>query len=293
LTAPLTADAQLVMTFEAMTSALTSLATALRSSTLPLWVPLTDQEQAANLDPRQKAIDLYCDIWHADQGDGRRTRSCHGLIASDPALLAAAADANLAKSAFRQSLAVLKKERQTDQKKTPDDLLEPLNQRPNALREALEHKGLARLHLKQCYRLIPAVPRQPERVGFNWYTSGRSIKRITLDQAQQMLLRLGIDKPHVQLQLDRLQRLSPDTSLAQIQQQAPLMRANLSYPTAPLRQAMNLSLPLLFGYDPEQPFPEHNSPSLIAQAQRSRQIRSDSRIDLEPFLASLRIHLYR
>jgi hypothetical protein len=56
---------------------------------------------------------------------------------------------------------------------------------------------------------------------------------------------------------------------------------------------MNLSLPLLFGYDPQQPFPAHNDPSLVPQSQRQRQIRSDCRIEPTPFLPSLRLHLYR
>jgi len=279
------AHAELVIRFEELLEKLSLFAGLLSRSTLPLWVPLTEQELSANLDSRQKAITLYCDLWHQDHGDGRRTRSCHGLIAADAQLLTAAEDVNQAKTAFRILLAEFKEETTT--------LLETLGQRSQAVREALGSKGLARLHLKQCYRLIPVVERQPLRVGLNWYTSGRSIKRISVDQAQQLLLRMGVDKTHVQLQLDKLNRLNSDCPLAQIQPQAPLMRANLRYQKAPLRQAMNLSLPLLFAYDPQQPFPEHNTPSLAPQMERLRQIRSDSRIDPEPFLPSLRIHLYR
>ncbi|MFT5721824.1 MAG: hypothetical protein ACI9W6_002140 [Motiliproteus sp.] len=284
MTTPVYPHAQLVVNFEALVKSLAELAARLRESALPLWVPLTEQEQAVNLDPRHKAIELYCDLWHQDGGDGRRTRSCHGLIAADAALLAAADQVNQAKTDFRLTLALLKTE--------PKTALESLGRRPNSLREALGYKGLARLHLKQCYRLIPRVERQPQRVGLNWYTSGRSIKRISVDQAQKLLLRIGIDKPHIQVQFDKLQRLNGDCPLAQIQQQAPLMRANLRYESSAERQAMNLSLPLLFGYDAQRPFPEHNSPSLTPETERQRQIRSDCRIDPEPFLPSLRAHLY-
>ncbi|MFT6916380.1 MAG: hypothetical protein ACJAWL_002715 [Motiliproteus sp.] len=288
MTTPVYPHAQLVVHFESLIGSLAELADRLRASTLPLWVPLTEQEQAANLDPRHKAIELYCDLWHQDGGDGRRTRSCHGLIAADAALLAAADRVNQAKADFRLTLAMLKTELNTE----PKVALESLGRRPNALREVLGYKGLARLHLKQCYRLIPSIERQPQRVGLNWYTSGRSIKRLSVDQAQKLLLRIGIDKPHIQVQMDKLQHLSGDCPLAQIQQQAPLMRANLRYENSAERQAMNLSLPLLFGYDAERPFPEHNSPSLTPETERQRQIRSDCRIDPEPFLPSLRIHLY-
>ena len=292
----------LVDRFEAMVTALSALAQQLRDSALPIWLPLSEQEQAGAADPRQKAVELYCDLWPRDGGDGRRTRSCHGLIAADPPLLALAQRANQAKDDFRQALSVLKQQLSASEKSTTetatakqqtDQLLARLNQRPNTLRQALGHKGLARLHLKQCYRLIPSVDHHPQRVGLNWYTSGRSIKRFSQQQAQQALARMGLDKPHIQLQLDRLNQLNADTPLAQVQQQAPLMRANLTFDRAPFRQAMNLSLPLLFGYDPQLPFPAHNDPSLVPQSVRQRQIRSDCRIEPEPFLPSLRLHLYR
>lgn len=307
---------ELVSCFNQLTQALTELAQQLRASTRPLWIPLTEQEQAGAVDPRNKAIELYCDLWHHDDGDGRRTRSRHGLIAADDQLLIAATNANLAKMAFKQAVADLKKDlaaNANDARSLPTlpTLLAQLNEAPNSLRQSLGHKGLSRLHLKQCYRLIPTTEQHPLRVGLNWYTSGRSIKRITPLQAQQMLVKMGQDKPHIQLQLDRLNQLSADTPLAQVQQQAPLIRANLSYdpngshPTnvsadnaavpkkPPLRQAMNLSLPLLFRYDPQLPFPDHNQPSLAPQAERQRQVRSDCRIEAEPYLPSLRLHLYR
>ncbi|MEH6650700.1 MAG: DNA replication terminus site-binding protein [Motiliproteus sp.] len=313
--APSYPHAELVSCFNRLTQALSELARQLHASTLPLWLPLTDQEQTDNIDPRNKAIELYCDLWYRDDGDGRRTRSCHGLIAADDQLLAAAVSANQAKTAFRQAIADLKRDlaNSVNNKQAPtvlSGILAHINAPTNSLRQSLGHKGLSRLHLKQCYRLIPTTAQHPVRVGLNWYTSGRSIKRITPKQAQQMLVKMGQDKPHIQLQLDRLNQLSADTPLAQVQQQAPLMRANLSYDLSTAyqasdsddsiktqrktlrRQAMNLSLPLLFRYDSRLPFPDHNQPSLTPQAERQRQIRSDCRIQAEPFLPSLRLHLY-
>ncbi|RDE24275.1 DNA replication terminus site-binding protein [Motiliproteus coralliicola] len=276
--------AELVEQFERLCDALSQLAQQLQVSELPLWVPLTEAERELTIDPRRKAIELYCDLWHQGDGDGRRTRSCHGLVAADPTLLQQAESVNQHKQALQRCLQGFKQQ--------PGELLEPLNQRPNSLRQALDHKGLARLHLKQCYRLIPTCTRQPDWVGFNWYTSGRSIKRISAEQAQQKLARMGIDKPHIQLQLDKLATLDANTRLAQVQTQAPLMRANLRFAQPPMRQALNLSLPLLFAHDDSLPFPEHNDPSLVPKTERSRRQRSDCLIETEPFLPSLRIHRY-
>ena len=277
----------LVAHYQQLIDQLEQLATQLADSPLPLWLPLSEAEQQQQLDPRTKAIELYCDLWHRGDGDARRTRSCHGLIAADPCLLQTAQAANQAKQQFRACLQSFKQDDQP-----LNELLEPAQQRAQGLRQALGHKGLSRLHLKQCYRLIPLVERHPTRVGLNWYTSGRSIKRISHQDAEQMLVKMGIDKPHIQLQLNRLAELGSTTTLAQVQTQAPLMRANLCFETMPQRQAMNLSLPLLFAYQPELPFPQHGTPSLEPQQQRQRKLRSDCRIEAEPFLPSLRIHRY-
>lgn len=275
----------LVTAFDQLTDTLAQLAERLRQSQLPLWVPLTDAESAAGITPRAKAISLYCNLWHDGNGDGRRTDSRHGLIAVDESLLPLIRQVNSAKQTFQQATRPFRQQQA--------GWRQQLQTRGAALRDALATKGLSRLHLKQCYRQLPLVERQPEHAGFNWYSSGRSIKRISVDDALEALRKMGIDKPHIAIQLQQLAQLPADTPLAQVQQQAPLMRCNLRFNTAPTRQALNLSLPLLYLADSDEPLPSHNQPALVPPEGRQRQVRSDCRLELEPFLPSLRIHRYQ
>jgi len=276
---------ELVTAFDRLTAQLTQLAEQLLSSDLPLWLPLTDSEQRAAIDPRRKAVALYCNLWHQGDGDGRRTDSRHGLVAIDALIAAQVERVNAAKQQFQTALGPFRAQ-QAEWRKA-------LQSRGTELREALASKGLTRLHLKQCYRLLPLEQRHPQRVGFNWYSSGRSIKRMTPEAVQQALLKMGADKPHISLQLAQLAQLAAHTPLAQVQQQAPLMRCNLSFADGAIRHAMNLSLPLLFLQQPGAPFPVYNEPPLAAPSGRQRQVRSDCRLEETPFLPSLRIHRYR
>ncbi|WP_210396325.1 DNA replication terminus site-binding protein [Motiliproteus sediminis] len=275
----------LVTAYDQLTAALARFANALHHSDHSLWVPLTDAEVAAGIDPRSKAIALYCNLWHSGDGDGRRTESRHGLVAIDDSLVPQVQEINAAKRHFQQATRPFSQQQAAWRKH--------LQTRGAELRDALATKGLTRLHLKQCYRQLPLVERQPEHVGFNWYSSGRSIKRVSLGAAQDALCKMGGDKPHIALQLKQLGQLPPDTPLAQVQQQAPLMRCNLRFATAPERQALNLSLPLLYVAHPGQPLPSHNEPPLTPPEGRQRRIRSDCRLEEEPFLPSLRIHRYQ
>lgn len=278
---------RLVEGFDVLSQRLSAFADLLAGSSLPLWIPLTDDETARGVTPRQRAIELYCDLWHRHAGDGRRTDSRHGLIGADDALLAAAAAVNEAKAEFESAVAAVRHE------KTPG-WQEALAERNSRLRDDLNRKGLGRLHLRQCYRRIPCLDRHPARVGFNWYSSGRSIRRIEAQEAYRALLKLDTSQPHIQIQLQQVGRLPPATALAKVQQQAPLMRANLSCESGETvaRGALNLSLPLLFRWDPARPFPQHNAPPLLPPEGRRRRVRSDCRIEPAPFLPSLRVHRY-
>lgn len=290
MTTPLPPQAELIRSYQRLVEELQGLATSLKQSVLPLWIPLTDTEKSLGLSAIDKAIEYYCDIWYQDNQDGRLTRSCHGLVAAAPQVLEQCQNVNFAKTQFKSIVQAIRSAPKGKQ------WITDLNQRTPQLRQDLNHKGLGRLHLKQCYRLIPIAPAHPYRAGFNWYTSGRSIRKVSASEIEQKLVKMGLDKPHIKLQFDLLRQLTSNTPLAQVQQQAPLMRANLRYSeqnSTQNRTAINLSLPLLFPWDSKRPFPEYNEPPLTPPDQRRRQVRSDCIIEEHPFLPSLRIHRYQ
>ena len=72
------------------------------------------------------------------------------------------------------------------------------------------------------------------------------------------------------------------------------MRANLFYDDgeSPLRQAMNISLPILFKAHNKKTLPQHNEPEIEAPTERQRAVRSDRKIEDTPFLPSIRVHRY-
>lgn len=232
------------------------------------------------------------DFWYRDGQDGRATRSHVGLVAADEALLARVSAANAAKADFAALLSRIRDE-------APGLIPEAkavLPFRHPALHDHLRGQGLARLHLKQCWRAIPVAEAPVARVRLAWYASGRSIKRLSVRDVEKKLLALDSEAPHVRIQLRKLAALPGDEPLAQVQTQAPLMRANLFF-REPLddgrtRRAMNVALPL-FVPAPDGRLPDHNTPPPHPPAQRTRARRSDERLEEAPFLPSLRVYRYR
>ncbi|WP_016913759.1 hypothetical protein [Vreelandella stevensii] len=232
------------------------------------------------------------DMWHQQAQDGRETRNYIGVIAADEALLKAFHDVNHAKQAISDWLRHIKQAHPT----ALSEARQRLPRRHPDLDSVLRQSGLARLHLKQCWRLIPLAEAPVARIRFAWYTSGRSIKRISVQEAEQKLLQLDTDAPHVRIQLRKLASLPSQEVLAQVQNQAPLMRANLFY-TEPLadghtRRALNVAMPLVVPA-PEGRLPDIKTPPQTAPIARTRAKRRDEKLESEVFLPSLRVFRYR
>ncbi|WP_081193265.1 DNA replication terminus site-binding protein [Halomonas sp. BC1] len=232
------------------------------------------------------------DMWHQQAQDGRETRNYIGVIAADEALLEAFHDVNHAKQAISDWLRHIKQAHPT----ALSEARQRLPRRHPDLDSVLRQSGLARLHLKQCWRLLPIAEAPVARIRFAWYTSGRSIKRISVQEAEQKLLQLDTDAPHVRIQLRKLASLPSQEVLAQVQNQAPLMRANLFY-TEPLadghtRRALNVAMPLVVPA-PEGRLPDIKTPPQTAPIARTRAKRRDEKLESEVFLPSLRVFRYR
>ena len=281
---------QLIESFDHIVQGSQALCVSLRQQNNPLWLPITEQEALIGLTPLQKALNFYQDFWYQNGQDGRETRSCFGLISANELQIKQAISINEHKEIFKQQVKLIQK----NNKQIWNEFRGQLAKRHDDLRNSLHLSGLTRLHLKQTWRAIPVIERTPSRVGFNWYNSGRSIQKITVEQAQQALLNLDQSGDHIQSQLSTLSHLASHTPLAKVQNLAPTMRANIFYEdnALPSRQAMNISLPILFKADEKNKLPPHNEPELIAPLTRKRAVRSDRRIEDEPFLPSIRVHRY-
>lgn len=236
------------------------------------------------------------DYWYQQGQDGRTTRPYIGLVAADQALIERAHEVNRCKQALAALIAQVRVQ-------TPEaiaDIKATLPFRHPLLHQHMKGAGLARLHLKQCWRQVPIAPAPVARIRMAWYSSGRSIRKVSVADAEKMLLQLDQNAAHVQLQRQRLAALQSNEPLAQVQAQAPLMRANLFY-REPLedgrtRQAMNVALPLFVPaaeQDGRCRLPHYNQPPAEPPEERTRTRRRDSAIEDEAWLPSLRIHRYR
>ena len=255
-----------------------------QASRLPAW---SFDRETADADWLRQAL---LDLWYADGQDGRVTRSYIGLVAADPVTCEAALALNQAKAEFSERLSVI---RQQSPQLIPE-IKARLPIRHSELNDHLGGAGLARLHLKQTWRALPIAEAPVERVRLAWYASGRSITRLSVAEVERKLMAFDTESPHIRIQLERLAGIPSSEPLAQVQRQAPLMRANLFYrdplPDGRLRRAMNAALPLLV---PQAQLPHHNLPPAQPPAERQRARRSDERLEDTPFLPSLRVFRYR
>jgi hypothetical protein len=276
--------------FDALVKQTLRLSNSLRTSKPALWLPLTELEIGQGISSIDKACVSLQDFWYQDGQDGRETRSCFGLIPATHEQIAMALEINEEKETFKYKIKALQKADKQQWLK----LRGQLGRAHPSLRESLRYSGLSRLHIKQTWRHIPVIDRTPIRVGFNWYQSGRSIQKISVKQAQDALLNLDTTSDHIQTQLSLLNKLSANTPLAKVQNLAPTMRANVFFDdnTTPSRQAMNVSLPILFKTSEDGKMPVHNEPDLLAPKERQRKVRSDRVIEDYPFLPSIRVHSY-
>lgn len=282
--------ARIEAAFDTQINAADEVIRAVRDENSPLWRLDGD---IADLQWLNQALQ---DVWYQDGQDGRVTRPYLGVVAAGPAVIERVAALNAAKECLAELLAELRE-------RYPDQLAELkaiLPFRHPGLNQHLRGDGLARLHLKQCWRRVPVAEAPVARVRFAWYSSGRSIQRVSVAECEALLMKLDTEAEHVRLQLKLLAGLPSDEILARIQPQAPLMRANLFYREPVMREdgelrtrrALNVSLPLFLPHD-DLRLPALNQPSPTPPSERTRARRGDVRIEDTPFLKSLRVHRYR
>ena len=264
--------------FARLASELSQLQQELLRQRPPHWLPLSAQEELIS-DSLTVLPSLITDLWYEN-----------GLVMITADIAEHIRRINNCKDAFKH--AVLKARSELSEVEWREEYGR-LGQ-PDGLRESLHFAGLSRVHLRQCYRHLPLLEHRPVKVGFSWYVNGRSIRKLSVAQAEQALLALGEDKPHIQVQLQKLHQLPAHTPLAQIQTLAPVVRANMVFADdAPQpRKAMNVPLPL-FIVDNGAGLPAFNEIDLLPPPGRTRRERSDQKIASEVFLPSLRVHLYR
>lgn len=276
-------DYQLFEHFEHMRRSISAFARSVDHYDSVHWIaPWSGSVRAPDLE------DLLLDLWYHEDQDGRETRLYPGLIALNHEQITLAAEVNLAKDRFRKAVQTIKDNDSVRWREIQGQLA----RRYQGLNDAMSREGLARLHLKQVFRHIPLVVKRPDRVGFSWYTSGRSIQRITKAEAYERLSQLNTESAHIRIQMERLASVPDTEPLARVQKQAPVLRANLVFADG-RRKSMNVSLPLLFPSQGINELPDFSVPPATPPNDRHRLVRSDNKLEEEAWLPSIRVHRYK
>jgi len=234
------------------------------------------------------------DLWYEDGQPGNYSRAHIGLVGANPEQLAQVAQVNLAKQRFAHAVQALRDISENALTLGREDL----NRRSIDKRKVLGYSALARLHLKQTYRRLPTPDERLLKVHFSWYSSGRSIRRVTVREAEQMLAAFhNQEAAHIKIQYQKLASIPDKEPLAAVRPQAPIMRINMFFETPNVdlktRKGMSVSMPLFVPLREGEPLPDFNVPDSHPPLERTRPVRVDTKIEEDPFLPSLHIHRYK
>lgn len=256
--------------FEGLQQAFQALSQAvLEDATLPTWIQ--EASCSSNTVARQFALTQMGLFEYLEHQEPRETVLCVGLIGSSPKTLQIVHHFNEAKLAFKKAILALRV----------------------AKIDPLKKMGFARLHLKQCYRTIPLLRKNPNKIRWTWAHT-RAIQRITVGEAILLLEKKGSDEGILQ-QIRRCSQLSPQTPLAIVQELAPHLRANIVYgdkETGYERQMIKAPLPIFFPANKITPLPDYKASKMKELKNEARVIRADTKIDPTPFLPAIRAHRY-
>lgn len=243
---------------------------------------------------RETAYQLISQLEYVENQAPREILVCAGFIGASHNTLEKARLLNEAKEAFKKTILNLKKAKISIKDEALNKAFNSaIKTRSDATASTLKKMGLARLHLKQCYRKIPILPAAPLKISWTWAHT-RSIKRISVDEAQSMLMKKTQDAG-INNQLSLLSQLPGDETLAIVQELAPHLRANILLPENgddKTRLMVKGPIPIFFPADTITQTPTFKPPAEKSLKNENRLTRKDARLDPKPFLPAIRAHRY-
>jgi hypothetical protein len=289
---------QVAESFEAMLCSLDELGEALLDeSALMAWV--MDSNGLFNFpdhfSAREKIIQILNQYEYLSSQAPREIIVCAGFVGASQETLKIITKLNDQKDEFKQNILALKKIKPSLHEDELTNSFKALLSHKRNLPTAsnLRKMGLGRLHLKQCYRKIPILNSAPLKISWTWANT-RSIKRITVLEAEKLLRKRNISDEGIVLQLKKLSSLPLNEPLAIVQDLAPHLRANLVMaPSEPRERIMVKGpVPIFFPASLNQPWPQFKPPKKKTPKDKARVIRNDVRLDPMPFLPAIRAHRY-
>lgn len=231
------------------------------------------------------------DLWYRFDEDAVTTRKYVGVVICDHKTMEAVKVVNERKDAFAESVRAMR-----ESTKDLNAFREAMSELCST-REELVKMGMGRVNLNQCYRHIHLFDDMPSKIQYSYSTRERSIRRVTIEEAQMELLSFnkGEQPPHIQIQLEKLAGLRPGTPLAVVRNLSTQIKVNLFYPSAamdddklmPITRKPGLPIFVLDnGCTPDIRFQRKN------KRKEDVKTRDDIRIESECFLPSISCHRY-
>lgn len=248
----------------------------------------------------ENAIASLTEIWHMDQGVKLAEV---GLISAPPVVVQAIQTLNDAKQVFKTSVVAIRKAGESGnhtimtavEKHMLLDGEKPSCRRSEDIREAMRITRLGRLDLLRCYRHARILEENLESISWTWARTHTSVEKITMEEAIKKAEQLPNEDSR-EITLNLLAAIPPGDTLIVRKQLNNQLRANLVWQENKERKRKavtisgivinpSINLPKMLWRD--DPGPRKESESI------DRLVRADSRINPEPYIQALNIHLYR
>lgn len=260
---------------------------------LPVWFePPLKLHVNLNSTTREQIFKFLSQLEYTNEQEPREILIGAGIVAASKTTIEQIDKINNTKLDFKTAILKLKNAKI---KISEPILIEKFNAilatRPDEVATNLKKMGLARLHLKQCYRQIPIIAK-PFKISFTWAHTN-SIEKIDKQEALELLQRHKIDKG-IEQQINKLKTLRDNESLAIVQVLAPHLRANLVFKNGinTTRKMIKGSVPIFYEDETGVKLPNFKPPSVEKSKDPHRLSRNDVKIEREAFLPAIRAHRY-
>lgn len=251
---------------------------------LPAWVSTAFPEDTLNLNlvTRRLVSDIYQTLNYVNELKSNETLKLPGFIGSSQATLDCAYTVNAIKTELEDILRSFSESRALGMKLRAD------------LKLYLQGEGFVRPHFKHITRSLPILTERPVLIGFSQSQSKGYFPRLSIREAEEKLLAYGEIHAHIQLQLNKLAKLTEpkDTPIFRVirEERHGIINANIKYASGS-RKSKRVSLPLLFPTEPQQPPPQWSINTPKGSQAHTTVVRSDTLYLGEPFLPTLHAYL--
>lgn len=223
-------------------------------------------------------------LFYQDDRDGRVTDQVQAVVIIDDQQQQLIDQINNHKSAFKNAVSQLRRANPSQLSHWQHSVFNHGARGRNLL---AEHQ-VGRLHLKQTWRRLNVIDQSVDKIQFAWYKSGRSITKLSQQDVLDRLLRAEKQGRPIANDWKTMANTQPTDVFALVQTQAPLIRANVFLESGE-RFALNASTPLFLAAQTTLP---KITPATALNETKTRQSRSDTKIEARPFLDALRVHRY-